>query len=44
MMYHKGFTNNYVRLTKPKASELINSVELVTLGDWDEERGALLAE
>ena len=42
MMY--GFTNNYVRLTKPKASELINSVELVKLGNWDEERGALLAE
>ena len=42
MMY--GFTNNYVRLTKPKASELINAVELVKLGDWDEERGALVAE
>ena len=36
-----GFTNNYVRVERPYDKSLVNTVEMVTLGDWNEDKSAL---
>jgi len=36
-----GFTNNYVKVERPFDKEKVNTIELVTLGDWNEEKSAL---
>jgi threonylcarbamoyladenosine tRNA methylthiotransferase MtaB len=39
-----GFTNNYVRVQRPYDKNRINKLETVTLGSWNEDKSALLAE
>jgi len=39
-----GFTNNYVRVQRPYDKNRINKLETVTLGNWNEDKSALLAE
>ena len=38
-----GFTENYVRVEKPYDKKRVNTVETVTLGDWNEDKTALKA-
>ncbi|MBP1676170.1 MAG: MiaB-like tRNA modifying enzyme [Bacteroidetes bacterium] len=37
-----GFTNNYVKIERPYDKDRVNTVEMVTLGQWNEEKSALL--
>jgi len=37
-----GFTNNYIRAERTYDSLLVNTIQLVTLGDWNEEKTALM--
>ena len=37
-----GFTNNYVRVERPFDKNRVNTVEEVKLGEWNEERSALM--
>jgi len=37
-----GFTNNYVRSERPYDSMLVNTIQQVRLGDWNEEKTALM--
>ena len=36
-----GFTNNYVKVERPFDKNLVNTIQTVTLGEWNEERSAL---
>ena len=36
-----GFTNNYVKVERPFDKNLVNTVEIVKLGKWNEEKSAL---
>ncbi len=38
-----GFTENYIKLERPFDRKLINTIETVTLGDWNEDKSALKA-
>jgi len=37
-----GFTNNYIRVERPYDKKLVNTIHTVTLGDWNEEKNALM--
>jgi len=37
-----GFTNNYIRVERPYDKKLVNTIHTVTLGDWNEEKDALM--
>ena len=39
-----GFTNNYIKTERLYEKALVNKVQLVTLGDWNEEKTALKAK
>jgi len=39
-----GFTNNYIRVQRPYDKQRVNTVELVTLGNWNDDRSALIAK
>jgi threonylcarbamoyladenosine tRNA methylthiotransferase MtaB len=39
-----GFTENYVRVEKVIDKELVNKIESVVLGDWNEEKTALICK
>lgn len=39
-----GFSSNYVRVERPYDRDRINTVEIVTLGNWNEENTALMSE
>jgi threonylcarbamoyladenosine tRNA methylthiotransferase MtaB len=36
-----GFSNNYIRVERPYLKTLVNTVQTITLGDWNEEQTAL---
>jgi len=36
-----GFTNNYIQIEKPYDKNLVNTIQTVTLGGWNEDRSAL---
>ena len=36
-----GFTENYVKLERPFTKDLVNSIQEVVIGDWNEEKTAL---
>lgn len=36
-----GFTNNYVKVERPFDKNLVNTIEIVKLGKWNEEKSAL---
>ena len=36
-----GFTNNYVKVERPFDKNLVNTIEVVKLGKWNEEKSAL---
>jgi threonylcarbamoyladenosine tRNA methylthiotransferase MtaB len=36
-----GFTNNYVKEERPFDKNMVNTIQTVTLGEWNEERSAL---
>ena len=38
-----GFTNNYVRIERTYDKQLVNTVEMVKLGEWNDEKSALKA-
>jgi len=37
-----GFTDNYIRVERPYDVKLVNTIHTVTLGDWNEEKSALM--
>ena len=37
-----GFTGNYIRVERPYDKNLVNTMQTVTLGDWNEEKSALI--
>lgn len=37
-----GFTGNYIRVERPYDKSLVNTIQTVTLGDWNEEKSALI--
>ena len=37
-----GFTSNYVRVERPYDKSLVNTIQTVTLGSWNEEKSALV--
>jgi MiaB-like tRNA modifying enzyme len=37
-----GFTSNYVRVERPYNKSLVNTIQTVTLGSWNEEKSALV--
>jgi len=37
-----GFTNNYIRVERPYDKTLVNTIQSVYLGDWNEEKNALM--
>ena len=37
-----GFTGNYIRVERPYDKNLVNTIQTVTLGDWNEEKSALV--
>lgn len=39
--YMEGFTSNYIKVQKPLDKSLINKMEMVTLGNWNEDKTAL---
>lgn len=39
-----GFTNNYIRVQRPYDKQRVNTVELVMLGNWNDDRSALIAK
>ena len=39
-----GFTNNYVKVERPYDKAMVNCVESITLGNWNEEKSALTVE
>ena len=36
-----GFSANYVKAERPYEKDLVNKIEVVTLGDWNEDRSAI---
>ena len=36
-----GFTNNYIRLERPYNINLVNTIQTVIMGEWNEEQTAL---
>ncbi|MPN30974.1 hypothetical protein SDC9_178445 [bioreactor metagenome] len=38
-----GFTSNYVRVEKPMDRSLVNTIEMVRLGEMNEDGSALIA-
>ena len=37
-----GFTNNYIRVERPYDKDLVNTIQVVELGNWNEEKNALM--
>ncbi|HJV78896.1 MAG TPA: tRNA (N(6)-L-threonylcarbamoyladenosine(37)-C(2))-methylthiotransferase MtaB [Paludibacter sp.] len=37
-----GFTGNYIRVERSYDKDLVNTIQTVTLGDWNEEKSALV--
>jgi len=37
-----GFTNNYIRVERPFNKNLVNIVEEVNLGEWNNDKSSLL--
>lgn len=38
-----GFSNNYLKVERSYDPKLVNTVEIVAIGDWNEDRSALMA-
>jgi threonylcarbamoyladenosine tRNA methylthiotransferase MtaB len=38
-----GFTSNYVKAERPFDKSLVNTIQAVTLGEWNEEKTALIS-
>ena len=38
-----GFTNNYIRIERPFEKSLVNTIQSVSFGEWNEEKSALKA-
>ena len=36
-----GFTNNYIRVERENDIALVNTIQQITLGDWNEDHSAL---
>lgn len=39
-----GFTHNYIRVERPYEKALVNTIQSVLLGEWNEEKTALMAK
>jgi threonylcarbamoyladenosine tRNA methylthiotransferase MtaB len=39
-----GFTNNYIRVERPYDKTLVNTIQTVSLGSWNEEKTALVCD
>ena len=37
-----GFTDNYIRVERPYDKESVNTIHCVMLGEWNEEKSALM--
>jgi len=37
-----GFTDNYIRVERPYDKKSVNTIHSVTLGEWNEEKSALM--
>lgn len=37
-----GFTNNYIRVERPYDENLVNTIQTISLGNWNEEESALV--
>jgi threonylcarbamoyladenosine tRNA methylthiotransferase MtaB len=37
-----GFTNNYIRVERPYDNALVNTIQTITIGNWNEDHSALL--
>jgi threonylcarbamoyladenosine tRNA methylthiotransferase MtaB len=39
-----GFTNNYIRVEQPYDKKCVNTIHTIKLGDWNEDKNALMCE
>jgi len=39
-----GFTHNYIRVERPFEKALVNTIQSVYLGEWNEEKTALMVK
>ena len=40
-LFMTGFSDNYIKAERPYDKSLVNTIQSITLGDWNEEKTAL---